>query len=335
MTPPASTEIVPAAAQTPAALTPPTLIELQAVHADVLLARRQAVEKVVREVMVEGIHFGHIPGVPGKILKKPGTEILAATFQLALEYLITTDHDGDTRRYTVTCRIIHQPTGAFLGSGIGYASTGETAFRWRKATKHEYDAADADRRREKFYTDNGQEKTALQVREEPEDKTNTVLKMAGKRAAADAVAGVLGVRGTVLASEGDEEGAGRRGGRGRQQGATANRQKADGPTTRELDELEKLAARKGRNLEQIAILVKEKTAYGGPLEDMPREIYAWIMEGLATWRDKVDPETGEVIKDPAAAGNTEDAGLEAVEAAEAPPASSDDDETVDEEEIPF
>ena len=181
-------------------------IELTAVQANVLLARRQAVEKVVRELMQEGVHYGPVaPGVPGTMIYKAGTELLAASFQLALEYDVQTEAADDGRRYIATARVVHQPTGAFLGSAIGECSTHETKFKWRGAHRKEYDATPADRRREKF-TKSGE--TYLQVREEADDKSNTALKMACKRAAADALQAVLGIRG-MFVFETAERGGGR------------------------------------------------------------------------------------------------------------------------------
>lgn len=267
-----STEI----AKTDAA--PPAAIELQALQADVLLARMQAVEKVVREVMSPGIHYGPVaPGVAGNMLYKAGSEVLAAAFQLALEYEIETDASEDGRRYVATCRVTHQPSGIFLGSGLGECSTSETKYKWRSAHSKEYDATAPDRRREKV-TKKGER--YFQVREEVDDKTNTALKMACKRAASDAILAVLGVRGKVLI-----DGAG-----------DASEQRA---AIRVGDEaiatLLRLAAVKGTDESGLLKAARSHHGYRGRLADVPASLYGWMIEQLVALPDKVDPISGEVV----------------------------------------
>jgi hypothetical protein len=268
-------EVVAAEAQAPA--TQPTAVELHELAPQVLIARMQAVERVVREVMQPGIHYGPIPGHPNEnMLEKPGTEVLAATFGLALEYEIEADLTPDgAKRYTAQCRVTHQGTGQFLGSGIGYASTLESAFHWREAaSRKEYEATAADRRREKFKRGGG---VILQVVEEPEDKANTIIKMAAKRAASDAVQSVLGVRGMILS-------------------ARAPAQRRDGVSAEELAAVLKKAAAKGLAADEVAERLKDATGYDGELVDMPKSKLAWLDRKLDAMPD-VDPETGEIVED--------------------------------------
>lgn len=193
-----ASEIVPAAAASLASRS----VEIQSIPVEQITGRMKAVEQVVENVMVEGVHWGDVPGVPGqKMIDKPGIEILAATFQLALDYVVdtSTTPDGELR-YIAKCRVLQQGTEAYLGSGMGECSTGETKYLWRRASQEEYDAAGEDRRRvkTKTYEDSGKTVETLQVRENNADKANTALKQATTRAARDAVLGVLGVRGMVL-----------------------------------------------------------------------------------------------------------------------------------------
>jgi hypothetical protein len=69
-----------------------------------------------------------------------------------------------------------------LGEGIGECSSNEEKYKWRKAYDEEWNATPENRRRIKFgkYKDK-------QVRTEPADVANTILKMAKKRAQVDAV----------------------------------------------------------------------------------------------------------------------------------------------------
>jgi len=257
-----------------------TTVELrQTLSAEMLLTRMRAVEQIVAEVMIEGIHYGPVPGVPGKkMVDKPGVEILAATFQLALDYDVehSTGADGE-RQYVVKCLVKHQATGAFLGSGLGEASTAETKYKWRKAGKTEYDRTAEDRRRLKTYVEKGKEQNVFQVREENEDKANTALKQAGTRAARDAVMAVLGVRGMVLGGAADNRGA--KVGVGKQPVAA----------------LLRVALLKGESEKTVTDLLAQHRKFTGKLEAMTAADLAWLFEGLAALDNRVDPATGEVV----------------------------------------
>lgn len=274
-----STEIVPQSdTASPPAVVAAQAIELQAMKASVLLARMESVEHVVREVMKPGIHYGPVaPGVPGNMLYKAGTEVLASTFQLALEYDVKTEHDDDGRRYIAVCRVTHQPTAVFLGSGVGECSTSETKYKWRSAHKREWDATAPDRRREKFRK-NGEK--FLQVREESDDKSNTALKMACKRAAADAIPAVLGVRGSVLLGDASDAAA-----------QTAAARVGD----EAIAALLKLATVKGTDEAGLLRAARKHHSYRGKLADVPAELYGWLAAQLIELPDKVDPISGEVV----------------------------------------
>lgn len=281
------TEIVPADNRAPA-VQAAAAIELTAIQADVLLARRQAVEKVVKELMVEDVHYGPVPGVPDSMmLDKAGSELLAATFQLAFDYEVT-EHEnaaGD-RRYVSTCTVTHQPSGIALGSGMGEASTAETKFAWHKvSSKAEYDEAPEDRRREKTYTKKkgGGSYVVQQIRELTDDKANTVLKMANKRAASDAVQAVLGVRGMIL--QGVTPGKG-------QNAANA----APKPVGEEaVAELVRFAALKGV-VESRLLSTLKRDGYSGRLEDISAAEYGYLAAELFILPDKVDAVTGEIVE---------------------------------------
>lgn len=135
------------------------------------------VQEVVRAVMKEGVHFGVIPGTDKPTLYKPGAELLCMTFRVADSYAVEDLSADGIVRYRVTCNGIHQTTGTVLGSGMGEASSGEEKYKWRKAYDDEFEATPENLRRIKF----GKYKTK-QIRTEPADLANTVLKMANKRA---------------------------------------------------------------------------------------------------------------------------------------------------------
>lgn len=148
-----------------------------------------AVQEVMKAVMKRDVHYGQIPGAGEKpTLFKQGAEVLCLAFKIGPEYRIEDLTTGEGARYRVTCVGIHQPTGMVLGQGIGECSSQEEKYRWRKAVcKEEFAATPADLRRMKFGRKAGGHYTVEQVRTEPADVANTVLKMAGKRAYIDMV----------------------------------------------------------------------------------------------------------------------------------------------------
>jgi hypothetical protein len=142
------------------------------------------VQEVMRAVMKPDVHYGKIPGTDKPTLYKAGAEVLCMVFRVADTYEVTDLSAADTVRYRVNCIGVHQVTGIVLGSGLGEASSGEEKYKWRKAVnKEEWDETPANMRRVKHARGKGgttykQE----QIRTEPADLANTILKMANKRA---------------------------------------------------------------------------------------------------------------------------------------------------------
>lgn len=135
------------------------------------------VQEVMRAVMKPDIHYGTIPGTPKPSLYKQGAEVLCMVFRVADSYQVEDLSTADVVRYRVTCIGTHQMNGVTLGTGMGEASSGEEKYKWRKAYDDEFDATPANLRRIKV----GKYKTK-QIRTEPADLANTILKMANKRA---------------------------------------------------------------------------------------------------------------------------------------------------------
>lgn len=148
-------------------------------------AQVNLIQQVMRAVMVDGTHYGKIPGCGDKpALFKPGAEKLLSTFKIAVEPIVEDLSTGDERRYRVSARCTSMSDGRFLGAGTGEASSTEEKYHWRRAVcKGEFDATPEDRRREKWNRDGSR---VQQVRTAPADVANTVLKMAKKRAQVDA-----------------------------------------------------------------------------------------------------------------------------------------------------
>jgi hypothetical protein len=149
------------------------------------------IQDVMHSVMIKNTHYGVIPGT-GKDAKptllKPGAEVLCMAFHIAPSFNVLDLGDRECRRYRVRCVGTHQGTARTLGEGVGECSSDEEKYKWRAARgRREYELADVDRRRIKFYGD----KEVPQVRIEPADIANTVLKMASKRAHVAMVLNVL------------------------------------------------------------------------------------------------------------------------------------------------
>ncbi len=144
------------------------------------------VQALVKSLMVEGVHFMTIPGTEGKSLTKQGTEMLLSAFHIAVEPEIIETADPDFVRYTVKITGRHMGTGIVVGVGVGRCSSNEEKYKWRRAVcREEWDATPEARRRLAWKTGQKGAYSVNQVRTNPEDLANTVLKMAKKRAQAD------------------------------------------------------------------------------------------------------------------------------------------------------
>lgn len=152
------------------------------------------IQEVMQAVMKKDTHYGVIPGCKQPSLYKAGAEVLLTTFRIAVEPEVTDLSTADEIRFRVRAKGIHQTTGIVVGVGVGECSTGEDKYKWRKAVcDAEFEATPETRRRVKFqkggYANGSYDKNAIikinQVRTEPADLANTVLKMAKKRAQID------------------------------------------------------------------------------------------------------------------------------------------------------
>lgn len=148
--------------------------------------------QVMESSMTKGMDYGTIQGCGDKpTLFKPGSEKLMMVFRLASKPVIEDLSGPDEIRYRIATEIIHTPTGTVVGYGVGEASSNEEKYRWRKAVCDEefYDTAE-DRRRAKWAKEwkSGKAYTTKQVRTNPADLANTILKMADKRSV---ISGVL------------------------------------------------------------------------------------------------------------------------------------------------
>lgn len=158
--------------------------------ADQVLERRKVISQVIEKLMVRDVHFGKIPGTTDDSLLKPGADLLMSVFHIAAIPEVEDLSSEYEIRYRVRLRGETMGSGMLVGVGIGEASSNEDKYRWRGCSQTEFDNAGYNARRVKYNYDGT--KTTLQVRQNPWNQVNTILKMAKKRASVDFALTALG-----------------------------------------------------------------------------------------------------------------------------------------------
>jgi hypothetical protein len=155
-------------------------------------AQVHRIQEVMQAVMKPEMHYGKIPGTNKPTLYKAGSEVLLSTFRISVEPEVVDMSTSDEIRYQVRARGVHMSSGVTVGIGIGEASSNEDKYKWRAAVcDEEYNDTDEDRRRVKYGWRWGEARgeklttKTKQVRANPSDIANTILKMAKKRAQID------------------------------------------------------------------------------------------------------------------------------------------------------
>jgi hypothetical protein len=146
-------------------------------------ARINLIQEVMSSCMKKDVHYGVIPGTPKPTLYKAGAEKLIVTFRLAVGSPVVEDlSTPDEAHYRIQVPLTAQD-GSPVAVGIGEASSDEDKYRWRKPVcPQEWDEAAEDRRREVWKNYKNGPTKIKQVRMRPCDVSNTILKMAHKRA---------------------------------------------------------------------------------------------------------------------------------------------------------
>ena len=153
-------------------------------------AQVQLIQEVMKAVMEKDVHYGVIPGTTKPTLYKPGSEKILSTFRIAahpkeIEDLSTPD---EIRYRVKVYGVAMEDDHILFGVGIGECSSNEAKYKWRMPVcDEEFNETPEDRKRliwKKGYQDkpNYQQK---QIRTNPSDVANTILKMAKKRAQID------------------------------------------------------------------------------------------------------------------------------------------------------
>lgn len=147
-------------------------------------ARVNMIQGAIKNVFKKDTHFGVIPGTSKPTLYKPGAEQLLVMFKIAPSEPKTEDlSTGDAVRYRVTRSGLSQIDGKFLGAGTGECSSEEEKYKWRNPIcAEEFEETPTDRKREVWKKVYGKSEKRKQVRTNPHDLANTILKMADKRA---------------------------------------------------------------------------------------------------------------------------------------------------------
>lgn len=145
------------------------------------------IQEVMKSVMQKDTHYGKIPGCDKETLYKAGSEVLLTTFRIAVEPVVEDLSTTDVIRYRVKTIGKHQTTGIIVGVGIGECSSDEDKYKWRSSIcDKEYEQTPEDRKRIKFARKKGGGHYEVkQIRTNPADIANTVLKMAKKRSQVD------------------------------------------------------------------------------------------------------------------------------------------------------
>lgn len=92
------------------------------------------IQQVMREVMVDGEHYGTIPGTnkDKKSLLKPGAEKLCLTFRFAPSYELSKHDLGNGHvDYEMICTLRTIQSGTVVGQGLGSCNTREKKYLYR------------------------------------------------------------------------------------------------------------------------------------------------------------------------------------------------------------
>lgn len=122
--------MVPVARETRALITREAIAE----EAD----QRAILAEYVRQQMVPDVDYGVIPGTAKPTLLKPGAEKLTELFRCTAEFELThkvEDWDRPLFHYAFTCRIRHRGSGTVVAEGVGSCNSMEARYRWRNADR--------------------------------------------------------------------------------------------------------------------------------------------------------------------------------------------------------
>jgi hypothetical protein len=150
-----------------------------------LMAERiNKMHQLMKTVMKHDVHYGVIPGCAKPSLFLPGAQVIKLAFKLGTKYSVEDLSLPGEKTFRVTAEVYDQLSGTVLGYGVGECSSSEEKYAWRKAVcDEEFDATLEENKRIKYgKAKGGGHYTEKQIRTNPADIANTILKMATKRA---------------------------------------------------------------------------------------------------------------------------------------------------------
>lgn len=97
----------------------------------------QLIQRVMRDVMKDGTHYGKVPGCGDKpTLLQPGADKLCLTFRFDAEFeTLTAVREKDFLLFEIRCTLYHGPTGMRVASGMGACSSRESKYGLRDAPR--------------------------------------------------------------------------------------------------------------------------------------------------------------------------------------------------------
>ena len=163
----------------------------------VLQARIEKMQDIMKRVMKKDTHYGVVPGCKKPSLWQPGQQLLSVAFKIGYEPEVERIETEDRHiTYRTKTRVFDQITGITLGYGIGECSSAEEKYAWKRCyIEEEFNDTPIEQRRIKYSEYQGKVQKTNQIRTNPADVANTILKMSAKRSK---IAGCLDV---VAASE--------------------------------------------------------------------------------------------------------------------------------------
>jgi hypothetical protein len=101
--------------------------------------RKAVISRLMADkVLVDGVHFGTIPGTTKATLYKPGAEMLCSALALAPAFepmKEIEDYTAGFFSYRYKCVLSDILSGAHIGEGIGSCNSKESKYRWRNQNR--------------------------------------------------------------------------------------------------------------------------------------------------------------------------------------------------------
>ena len=98
------------------------------------------VELIKTTLMIEGVHFGTIPGTQKPTLYQPGAQLLGMVFGLRATFVQDVEYGDGLSAPDIRCRSLCElhmgdTSGLIVGTGNGAANTWEAKHRWRRGDR--------------------------------------------------------------------------------------------------------------------------------------------------------------------------------------------------------